>query len=139
MSSTDALQSALAGEHAAVYGYEVAAAKSTGDLRPRLVRALDVHRAARDALRARIAAQGVTPVAAEPAYVVPDLTTEARIRVFATAIEQRLGVTYAQLILEPDSSTRITGLDGLRASTIRAADWSGVVQDLPGIQQPSAG
>jgi hypothetical protein len=139
MSGTDALQSALAGEYAAVYGYEVAAAKSSGNLRPRLIRALDVHRAARDALRARIAAQGATPVAAEPAYVVPDLTSQARTRAFATAIEQRLGVTYAQLILDASADTRTTGLEGLRASTVRAADWSGIVQDLPGIQQPFAG
>jgi hypothetical protein len=139
MSNAEALQSALAGEYAAVYGFEVAAAKSSGELRSQLVRALDVHRAGRDALRARIAAQGVTPVAAEPAYVVPDLRTDARTRIFATAIEQRLGVTYAQLILEPDTTTRQIGLDGLRASTIRAAGWSGIVQDLPGIQQPSAG
>ena len=68
---------------------------------------------------------------------MPDLTTDAGIRLFATAIEQRLGITYAQLILEPDPDTRGTGLEGLRASTIRAADWSGIVQELPGIQQPS--
>jgi hypothetical protein len=137
MSSTEALQTALAGEYAAVYGYEVAAAKSSDALRSRLVRALDVHRASRDSLRARISAQGATPIAAEPGYVVPDLTTEAGIRLFATAIEQRLGIIYAQLILEPDLDTRRTGIEGLRSSTIRAADWSGIVQELPGIQQPS--
>lgn len=138
MSAIDAWQSALAGEHAAVYGYQVAAAKSSGDLRSRLVRALDAHRAARDSLQARIAAQGAAPVAAEPGYVVPDITTPASTLVFATAVEQRLGVTYAQLVLEADKDTRVTGLEGLRAATVRAADWSGIVQDLPGIQRPSA-
>ena len=138
MSAIDGLQSALGGEYAAVYGYEVTAAKSDGDLRASLVRALNVHRANRDALRARIVAQGADPVAAEPAYVVPDVSTSTRARAFATAMEQRMGVTYAQLISEPDADTRTIGLNGLRDSTIRAAGWSGIVQDLPGIQQPSA-
>lgn len=139
MSALDGLQAALSGEYAAVYGYEVVAAKSTDPLRARLIRVLDVHRAARDALRARITAQGATPVAAEPAYVIPDVSTDVRVLAFATLMEQRLGVTYAQLVLETDNDARTIGLNGLRGSTIRAADWSGIVQDLPGIQQPSAG
>jgi hypothetical protein len=141
MSTIDALQSALAGEHAAVYGYEVVTAQADGTLRARLQRALDEHRAARDSLRARIVAQGATPVAAEAGYVVPgrDDRDPASAESAAALIEGRLGVVYATAIEEPDTTVRRIGLSGLRECTIRAAGWTEVVQDLPGIQQPSTG
>jgi hypothetical protein len=140
MTAVDALQSALAGEHAAVYGYEVITAPTDGNLRRRLARALDEHRAARDSLRARIVAQGATPVSAEPGYVVPGRTDAGDSAAIGTAalIEGRLGVVYASVIEEPDATVRRVGLTGLRECTVRASSWTGVVQDLPGIQQPSS-
>jgi sirohydrochlorin ferrochelatase len=141
MTAVDRLQQALAGEHAAVYGFEVLAAQASGSLRTRLSRALDEHRAARDALTARINAQGAVPVSAERGYVVPGRGSDQAddVEDSAALMEQRLGVLYAQAIEDPDPQVRRVGLAGLRATTIRATSWTGIVQDLPGLQQPSVG
>jgi hypothetical protein len=141
MSAVERLQQALAGEHAAVYGFEVLAAQAGGSLRSRLSRALDEHRAARDTLTARIAAQGAVPVSAERGYVVPGRgsTSTDDVEDAAALMEQRLGVLYARAIEDPDPQVRRVGLSGLRGATIRATTWTGTVQDLPGLQQPSVG
>src|SRR6185295_16208321 len=52
--TTRALQSVLAAEHATVYGYGVAGARLTGAARNRALAAYDHHRASRDEVEARI-------------------------------------------------------------------------------------
>ena len=140
MTTAESYQPLLAGEHAAVYGYQVLAAQASGGLRARLVTDLNAHRAARDTLAAVIAAQGQTPIAAEPAYAMPSRGEGAASNSpaeTAALIESRLGLLYAQAIAEPDGDVRRTGLSGLRATTVRSSTWSGTVPVLPGLELAS--
>jgi len=133
------LQQALAAEHAAVYGYQVVAARVDAALRRRCVRAVDAHRAARDALTATIAAEGTAPIAALRGYVVPDATSPAAVQSFGAAIERRVATVYAEVVASTDGLTRRVGLDGLRAAAVREATWTGAAPTLPGLSPVAAG
>jgi hypothetical protein len=133
MRDVERLQEALAAEHAAVYGYQVVAARVGGALRRRCVRAIDAHRAARDTLTAAIAAEGAEPVAALRGYVVPDATTSAAVRAFGATIERRVATVYADVVASADGQTRRVGLEGLRAAAVREAGWAGAAPTLPGL------
>ncbi len=67
----DALQAALAGEHAAVWASGRSAGELGGRRRDAARRELDAHRQARDELRRRVTALGAVPVEAAVAYVEP--------------------------------------------------------------------
>ena len=66
-----ALQSALAAENAAIYGYGVAGAQLGTAARERALRDWTEHEAARDQLQAMLTSLGVKPAAAQPAYRLP--------------------------------------------------------------------
>src|SRR5690606_12958633 len=69
--AVDALNKALAAEHAAVYAYGLAAARASGTVRERITGGFNAHRAQRDRLRALVVERGGTPAEAQPAYAVP--------------------------------------------------------------------
>ena len=73
------LQSAVAGEHAALWVLSVIGAQAAADspLREQATAAYRAHRAQRDHLVARITALGGTPVPAEPAYTLADVSSVA--------------------------------------------------------------
>ena len=75
MTPLDALQTALAAEHAALHVYGALGARTsisaTPGLYAELVAAHDAHRDLRDELTERIREAGAEPVAAEPAYELP--------------------------------------------------------------------
>ena len=75
MSAVEALQDALASEHAALYLYGVLGARTslsaTPDLHTDLSDAYVRHRSRRDTLRRFLAEVGAEPGAAAPAYEVP--------------------------------------------------------------------
>ncbi len=84
MSYLDALQTALAAEHAAVYVCGALGAQTSQSAEPALFVAVSeayaAHRAGRDQLVARVADLGAEPVAAEPAYELPaDLGTTSAV------------------------------------------------------------
>ena len=66
-----ALQSALAAENAAIYGYGVAGAQLGTAARVQALRDWTQHEVARDQLQAMLTSLGVKPVAAQPAYRLP--------------------------------------------------------------------
>ena len=66
-----ALQAALAAEHAAVYGYGVAGAMLSGADQALAMADWKAHQEARDTLQAMITKLGATPVAASAAYELP--------------------------------------------------------------------
>ena len=88
----DALQAAVAGEHAAVWASGRAAGELGGRRRDAARRELDAHRRARDELRRQVTALGAEPVEAAVAYVEP-FPVEGRFRWSAThgAREHRPG------------------------------------------------
>ena len=91
MTPTEALQKALAGEHAAVHLYGVLGAQSSQSRQPSLFALLNrhygAHRSARDALTVLVTAKGANPVAAEVSYELPaPLTTPGQIQRAALTI-----------------------------------------------------
>ncbi len=75
MTPVEALQKALAAEHAAVHLYGLLGAQSSKSRQPalfaRLERTYAAHRASRDRLTVMVSAKGADPVAAEVDYEVP--------------------------------------------------------------------
>ena len=110
MTATDALQDALAAEHAAVYVFGVLGAQ-TSEVEQRtlfdsLLTAYEQHRSARDALVARIQELGVRPVAAAPAYELPNgVSTPAQVVRAALVTERRVTQTYGMSWRRPWATT----------------------------------
>ena len=133
-----ALQNALSGEHAAVYGYGVLAVRLTGAQKDSARNAYDTHRARRDVLIGLIEAQNDKPVAAAPAYALPFPVTTAPDAVrLATQLEERLGDSYADLIQAASGDTRRTALEWLTDSAVRAVRWRGTSIAFPGLPERS--
>ena len=92
MTQLEALQAALAGEHAAMYGVGVAGGKLSGARFKAATDSYEQHRDHRDHLSALVVAAGETPVAAEPAYDLPQaVTNAATAAALVLLIERRSG------------------------------------------------
>ena len=134
MNQLEAMQAALAGEHAAMYGVGVAGGKLNG---ARFAAATDLfgaHRNSRDHLSALIVAAGQTPVAAEPAYDLPQAVTNA-----ATAsalilyIERRIAAVYGDLVEAAEQpAVRTLAIDALLTAATNQLTWGGAPTALPG-------
>lgn len=140
MTLLEALQSALAGEHAAVYGYGVVGGRLAGRPDEAAARAgYDVHRARRDALEGLVRAEGAEPVAAAVAYDLPGpVQTPAQARALAADLELGTAATYADLVAVADARLRATAGGWLRDSAVRAAGWSGTAATFPGLTERSS-
>ena len=137
MSTLDALQAALAGEHACIYGYGLVGAHVSDGAADRARDAYEIHRARREELNRQIRLRRAEPVAALPAYVVPiEVDGNTSARELAGLLEQRLAVLYADLL----SATSVPALRELALATlietaVLAARWTGDTTALPGIDQ----
>ena len=135
-----ALQSALAAEHAACYGYGIAGARLSQGSAEQAAATTDwvAHMRARDHLSALITARGATPVPAELAYQLPGpVRTPAAARALAATLEDRVAQAYLALVALPDSSLRSFGAEQVRAAALRAQAWRGSVQAFPGLPPAS--
>ncbi|MFF0271031.1 ferritin-like domain-containing protein [Kribbella sp. NPDC004536] len=134
MSELDALQAALAGEHAALYGVGVAGGKLSGARFNVATELFGAHRDNRDHLSALIVAAGQTPVAAQPAYDLPQAVTNA-----ATAaalilyVERRLAPVYGDLVEAAEQpAVRTFAIDALLTAATNQLTWGGTPAALPG-------
>ena len=138
MSTLDALQAALAGEHACVYGYGLVGAYVSERAEDLARDGYQTHRARREELARQIRLRHGEPVAALPAYVVPiEVDDDASARRLAGLLEQRLAVLYADLI-EATSvpALRELALTTLIETSVLAARWTRDTFALPGIDEP---
>jgi Domain of unknown function (DUF4439) len=134
--TTRALQSVLAGEHATIYGYGVAGARLTGAARNRAVADYDRHRARRDELEALIHSRGDQPVAAASSYTLPAAVTSANEAVvLATLLEERLAALWADAVVALSGNLRALAIGGLRDAAVRAAMWRGGSVPFPGLPE----
>jgi len=128
-----ALQAALAGEHAAVWACGRAAAELSAPQRRRALAQLDEHRQSRDQLAARLTALGIVPVQAAPAYQLPFPVADDRgARRLLARIGASLAATYADLAAASPQAAR---RDVVRASTraaVQALGWGAPPQAFPG-------
>ncbi|MCU0262413.1 MAG: ferritin-like domain-containing protein [Candidatus Nanopelagicales bacterium] len=127
------LQAALAGEHAAIWAHGRAAAELRDRARDRALGALDDHRRARDALRARLVTLGATPVEAAPAYVEPDpVDGPAGARRLLAHVERALAATYADLAAASPPAGRQAAVQAAAAAAVRAVGWGADPEAFPG-------
>jgi hypothetical protein len=134
MTQLDALQAALAGEHAAMYGVGVAGGKLTGARFKAATDAYDQHRDNRDELSALVVAAGQTPVAAEPAYDLPQaVTNAATAAALILGIERRITAVYGDLVeAAEDTKIRAVGIEKLLAAAAAQITWGGAPVAFPG-------
>jgi hypothetical protein len=132
--SLQALQTALAAEHAAVYGYGVAGAMLTGHDQAKARTGWTAHQEARDTLHAMIVRLGATPVAASAAYKLPFAVHDARsARRLAAALEDGVTQAYLGLVAVNDNTLRAFGALAMQPPANRAADWRGSTVAFPGM------
>lgn len=134
----NALQSALAAEQAACYGYGVLGAHLAG---PRQVAARSnwvAHERARDRLAAMITAKGGDPAPAAVAYQLPGpVQTPAEAIALAATLEDRVAQAYLALVALPGADVRLFGADQVRVAALRAEAWRGTTQAFPGLDAAS--
>ena len=76
MAVTDALQDALAGEHAVIWGYGVVGAEVTEEQRPDVRAAEQAHRTRRDATADLLRSMAAVPAQAQAYYELPFPVTD---------------------------------------------------------------
>jgi hypothetical protein len=138
MTPVQALQKALAAEHAAVNLYGLLGAQSSKSQQPtlfaKLNRTYSEHRAARDRLTVLVSAKGVDPVAAQVDYDVPGpTTTAAQIEAVALIVERRVTRTYGETVANTSGSDRRFAITALDASALREVAFGATPTDFPGL------
>jgi hypothetical protein len=136
VSLVEALQDALAGEHAAVYGYGVVGGvvDTTGPLGQRSVAGYGAHERRRDRLEARLRELGTEPVPAEPGYALPAaVVTDGDAQRLARRVEDRCAVLYAALVAATTGPQRREAASWLADAATRALAWGAPATALPGV------
>ncbi|TWH01616.1 uncharacterized protein DUF4439 [Nocardioides sp. J9] len=138
---TEALQTALAAEHAAVFVYGALGAQASRSAQPalfgRLTAAYRLHRTRRDELVSMIRDAGAEPVAAEPGYQLPrDLGTAAALEARARRLEQDAARTYAWVVASTTGEPRAWAVEALLDAAVRGLGFGAKPQSLPGLQAP---
>lgn len=133
-----ALQDALAGEYAAIYGYGIIGARSLGqDQRLKALAAMRTHENSRDWLRGQLSLANTDPVPAAPAYELPNpVTSNASAARAAATIEQRLARVWATLagrtpISDDKVATRSYAVNTAMECGTRAVSWGATPQAFP--------
>ncbi len=130
----DALQSALAAEHAAVWAYGLAGAFLAGEPAGQLAEAAAAHRARRDATERALLDAGAQPVPAEPGYRTPEPVTDAASALrLAITVETDAAEAWRSVIERSPSEAdvRRAALDALTEAAVRATRWRATAGDTP--------
>lgn len=131
--AADALQAALAAEHAMIWVLEVSAAFVSGKLSATLAEGLTAHRARRDATERLLRGYGAQPPPAAPAYATPvPMTDQASALAVLIAAETDNSESWRAVIERTDDSgLRTVALDSLTDSAVRATRWRAVAATGP--------
>lgn len=134
MTQVEALQSALAGEHAALYGVGVAGGKLSGAKFQAANELYEQHRRQRDKLADLLTTAGETPVAAAPAYDLPIVVTTAKTAAtLIILIERRLAAVYADLVENAEQApVRALAIQTLITTSATEVSWGGAPVAFPG-------
>jgi len=134
VTEVEALQAALAGEHAALYGIGVAGGKLSGARFRSATDSYEQHRSNRDRLSQLVVAAGETPAAAEPAYDLPQaVTNAATAAALILLIERRLAAVYGDLVESAEKpAVRSFAVNGLLANAGAQLTWGGAPVAFPG-------
>jgi hypothetical protein len=123
--SVDALQRALASEHAAIWAYGLAGAFLPPASDPALAKGSEAHTARRDATITLVKKAGATPRSAEPGYTTPQpLTNQSSAFVLLAAAEADSAAAWRSVLEHTsDQAIRKTALDALTDAAVRAMSW----------------
>ncbi len=137
---TDALQTTLEAEHAAVYVYGLLGSRTSQTAEAPLYLALraayEAHRDRRDTLIGEIAALGATPAPAAPAYTPPAGldTSDGRYQA-ALALERACASTYAALVGASSGPRRLEAIALLNDAAARELSFRGTPEIFPGADE----
>jgi hypothetical protein len=125
MSVIDALQAALAGEHAVIWGYGVVGAEVTAAQRPDVRAAEQAHRSRRDQTADLLLSMAAVPTEAEAYYELPfpviDPASGLRL---AVHLEQGAAAAWRFVLGgTDDGELRRTALAGLTEAALQATRW----------------
>lgn len=137
MTPEQALQTALAAEHAALYLTGVVGGRVSASADPELwatVRAAyTAHRARRDQLTAMVEEAGADPVPAEVGYALPNpARTPAELRALALDVQQRCAAVYADVVGSTSGPWRRWALTALEDCAVRSLGLGGGPEAFPG-------
>ncbi|GAA1513193.1 ferritin-like domain-containing protein [Kribbella lupini] len=134
MTELEALQAAIAGEHAALYGVGVAGGKLSGARFGAATTLYERHRSRRDQLAQLVIESGETPAAAEPAYDLPQPVTNATTAIaLVLGLERRLAAVYGDLVEAAEQDrTRTFAVQALIATSREQLAWGGKPTAFPG-------
>lgn len=134
----DAVQAALAAEHAAVYGYGVVGGRVAESREAEARQAYDAHRARRDVLSRTAVDLGGTPVTAAAGYelpfAVPDAAAALRL---AAYLEEGVAGAYGDLVRAAIGDIRRDAAGAVREAAVRAVRWRGGSVAFPGLAERS--
>ncbi len=125
MDATDALQGALAAEHAVVWGYGVVGAEVADDLLDPVRGAQEVHRTRREQTAALLRERSSAPVQAAASYELPfPVGDPAAALALAAALEDGCAASWRYVLGQTDDAAlRETVLAALTACAVQAVRW----------------
>lgn len=130
-----ALAEALRAENAAVYAYEFVAGAAGDEGRSEHGLALaSEHKVARTELRQAILDREGSPPAVEPTYPLPSGRDGDTLDDFAVGVENTCAHAALWLTAADDTDLRVTGARLLQQATVRALEWGGELDALPGYE-----
>ena len=140
MTPLEALQTTLAGEHAAVHVFATLGGRVSASAHPataaRLREGYEAHRARRDELRSRLADLGEQPVPPAAGYDVDDDSRDPeRLTAAARRAEDRCAAVYAQLVASSAGPTRRWAVQALTDSALRTLALDGTPSAYPGLPE----
>jgi len=129
---SQALQSALSGQYAAIYAYGRAGGRLSTDADVALALMAE-HRADRDQLRAWLVSDGEQPDPLAPAYTLPGpVASDAAARQLLATVELRLIPVLVQVLAEEtDERRRTWAVRAVRRAALTAQDWGAPPQAFP--------
>ena len=140
MTPLEAMQSTLAGEHAAVYLYGLVGGRvsvaGSPELWQRVGAAYAVHRGRRDQLVAMVRAADGDPVPSAVSYQpATPARTERHLREEARLLEDRCAAVYADMVGATAGAGRRWALDALEDAAVRALGFGSQPEPFPGVAE----
>ncbi|WP_017608711.1 ferritin-like domain-containing protein [Nocardiopsis xinjiangensis] len=133
--AVSALAEALRAENAAVYAYEfVGGSAGDEDRRSHGLALASEHKVTRAELREAMLDREGSPPAVEPTYPLPSGRDGETLDDFAVGVENTCARAALWLTAADDTDLRTTGARLLQEATVRALEWGGELDSLPGFE-----
>lgn len=133
--AADALQGALAAEHAALWCYSLIVAFLPADQAAQAREDADAHRDLRSRVAQTLTDVGTRPVSALPAYAVPTPVTDAASAAALAAVAETDTMAAWRSVLEHTTyvELRQVAVGTLATATTRCARWRRVIGATPAV------